>query len=214
MSFIVEDTGGNFERTPAGMHLARCYRIVDLGTQESTYMGQAKFSHKIMIGWEIHATNEDGSPLLMKDGRLFGIFKNYTLSWAEKSNLRNDLQGWRGKPFLAEEMKRFDLKNILGAWCMLNVIDREGQNGKIYSNVATITPVPGMMKQNGLPAPVNPNELFTLADPDMHVFANFSDYLKKKIESSPEWKKLGLDADDGGFSQPSGYENTDDAIPF
>jgi len=36
MSFYVENKGGDFESTPPGMHLARCYRIVDLGTQKSS----------------------------------------------------------------------------------------------------------------------------------------------------------------------------------
>jgi hypothetical protein len=53
----------------------------------------------------------------MRDGRPFAMFKNYTLSWSEKANLRLDLQSWRGKPFTQEEMRRFDLETILGAWC-------------------------------------------------------------------------------------------------
>lgn len=190
MSFIVEDTGGNFERCPPGMHLGRCYRIVDLGTQKSEYMGQMKYLHKIMIGWEIHGTDDNGNQLLMKDGRPFGIFKNYTLSWSEKANLRLDLQSWRGKPFTQEEMRKFDLNNILGAWCMLNIIERTGQNNKTYSNVDGVTPVPAIIKQNGLPQPVNPNEIFNLQNPDMALFEKFSDHLKAKIASSPEWEKL------------------------
>jgi hypothetical protein len=190
MSFIVEDNGGNFERCPAGMHLARCYRIVDLGTQQSEYMGQVKFLHKIMLAWEIHGQDEAGKAILMKDSRPFSIFKNYTLSWSEKANLRLDLQSWRGKPFSPEEMRRFDLKNVLGAWCMLNIIEREGKNGSTYSNVNGITPVPQMIKSAGLPQAVNPNELFVLSEPNMVMFEKFTDGLKKKIESSPEWQKL------------------------
>jgi len=189
MSFIVEDTGGSFERCPSGMHLARCYRIIDMGTQKSEYMGQVKFLHKIMLGWELHGMDESGSPLTMKDGRPFGIFKNYTLSWSEKANLRLDLQSWRGKPFTQEEMRKFDLKNILGAWCMLNVIERAGQNGKTYTNVDGVTPVPQMIKQNGLPQGVNKLEIFNLSDPDMTIFESLSDYLKTKIMASPEWQK-------------------------
>jgi len=83
MSFIVEDKGGEFERCPPGMHLARCYRIIDLGTQKSEYMGQVKYLHKVMLGWEIHGMHDDGAPIKMKDGRPFAIFKNYTLSWSE-----------------------------------------------------------------------------------------------------------------------------------
>ena len=195
MSFIVEDNGGNFERCPAGAHLARCYRIVDLGTQKSEYMGEIKYLHKIMVGWEIHGMDDDGKKITMLDGRPFAIFKNYTHSWSEKANLRIDLQSWRGKPFNDEEMRKFDLKNVLGAWCMLNVIERAGQNSKTYSNVAGVSPVPSMIKQNGLPEAVNKNEIFHIDDPDMEVFKRFSDSLKKKIESSPEWQKRGIKAE-------------------
>jgi hypothetical protein len=190
MSFYVEDKGGNFERCPAGMHLARCYRIVDLGTQKSEYMGQVKYLHKIMLGWEIHGMDDDGTPIKMNDGRPFAIFKNYTLSWSEKANLRLDLQSWRGKPFTQEEMRKFDLKNVLGAWCMLNVIERAGQDNKTYTNVNGVTPVPAMIKQNGLPTAVNKNELFKIDEPDMEMFNGFSEHLKAKISTSPEWQKL------------------------
>ena len=215
MSFYVEDKGGNFERCPSGMHLARCYRIVDLGTQKSEYMGQTKYLHKVMIGWEIHGSDENGQPLLMKDGRPFGIFKNYTLSWSEKANLRLDLQSWRGKPFTQEEMRRFDLKNILGAWCMLNVIEREGQNGKTYANVNGVTPVPAIIKQNGLPQGVNTNEMFNLQQPDMALFETFSDNLKAKITSSPEWQKMqgGSAPAQAAGSAPAAMDEDDD-IPF
>lgn len=190
MSFIVEDKGGDFERCPQGMHLARCYRIIDLGTQKSEYMGQTKYLHKIMLGWEIHGMNDDGTPIKMKDGRPFAIFKNYTLSWSEKANLRLDLQSWRGKAFTQEEMRKFDLKNVLGAFCMLNIIERPSQDGgKTYTNVNGVTPVPAMIKQNGLPAPVNVNEMFNLQEPDWVMFENFSDNLKKKIIASPEFEK-------------------------
>lgn len=217
MSLIVEDKGGNFERCPQGMHLARCYRIVDLGTQKSEYMGQTKYLHKLMLGWEIHGMHDDGTPIKMQDGRPFAIFKNYTMSWSEKANLRLDLQSWRGRPFNAEEMRRFDLKTVLGVWCMLNVIERPGQDGKTYTNVAGVTPVPAMIKQNGMPTPVNKTELFNIAEPDMEMFATFSDNLKAKIASSPEWQKLQgkTPAAQTPASAPAaaGFDDSDD-IPF
>ena len=216
MSFVVEDKGGDFERCPQGMHLARCYRIIDLGTQKSEYMGQVKYLHKVMLGWEIHGMNDDGTPIKMKDGRPFAIFKNYTLSWSEKANLRLDLQSWRGKPFTQEEMRKFDLKNVLGAWCMLNVIERAGQDGKTYTNVNGVTPVPAMIKQNGLPTAVNANELFKIDDPDMEMFNKFSDHLKAKIAASPEWQKLQgktpAPAPQAAPAKPAFDE--DDDIPF
>lgn len=214
MAFYAEDSGGSFERCPPGMHLARCYRIIDLGTQKSEYMGQTKYLHKIMLGWELHGNKDDGTPLKMNDGRPFAIFKNYTLSWSDKANLRLDLQSWRGKPFSQEEMRRFDLTNVLGAWCMLNVIERAGQNGKTYSNVSGVTPVPAMIKQNGLPQGVNKNEMFNLTEPDWEMFETFSEHLKAKIVASPEYAKAKGSAP-ATVDAPTGYaDGTDDDIPF
>lgn len=199
MAFYAEDSGGSFERCPPGMHLARCYRIIDLGTQRTEYMGQTKYLHKIMIGWEIHGNRDDGSKLVMQDGRPFAIFKNYTLSWSEKANLRLDLQSWRGKPFSQEELRRFDLETVLGKWCMLNIIERAGKTGNsVFSNVDGVTPVPSMIKQNGLPNPVNANEMFNLNEPDWAMFEKFSDKLKQKIINSPEYGKAK-----GGSSTPA-----------
>ena len=215
MSFIVEDTGGNFERCPPGMHLARCYRIVDLGTQKSEYMGEVKYLHKIMLGWEIHGADENGKALKMMDGRPFAIFKNYTLAWSEKANLRIDLQAWRGKAFTQEEMRKFDLQNILGAWCMLNIIERQGQNGNTYSNVSSVTPVPSVIKQSGLPQPINKNEMFNLQKPDMAIFETFSENLKTKITSSPEWEKFqGKISIPDATVPPSSQLDPDEDIPF
>lgn len=215
MSFVVEDKGGDFERCPQGVHLGRCYRIIDLGTQKSEYMGQVKYLHKVMLGWEIHGLNDNGTPIKMMDGRPFAIFKNYTLSWSEKANLRLDLQSWRGKAFTQEEMRKFDLKTVLGAFCMLNIIERPGQDGKTYTNVNGVTSVPSMIKQNGLPAPINANEMFNLQEPDWVMFEKFSDNLKKKIISSPEYEKAknppGLKEILHG-APPTG--NEDDDIPF
>ena len=214
-SFIVEDKGGSFESTPSGMHLARCYRIIDLGTQKSEYMGVSKLLHKIMLGWEIHGVNDDGTPIKMKDGRPFAMFKNYTFSWAEKANLRADLQSWRGKPFTQEEMRRFDLKNVLGAWCMLNVIETS-KDGKVYTNVATVSPVPSVIKQTGLPEPVNKNELFKIDEPDMAMFEGFSEHLKKKIQASPEWEKLNSKSKkvDDIAPKVTSFDEDDSDIPF
>ena len=125
-------------------------------------------------------------------------------------------QSWRGKPFTQEEMRRFDLKNILGAWCMLNVIERPGNDGKMYTNVNGVTPVPALIKQNGLPEGVNKSELFNLTDPDMAMFETFSDNLKAKIASSPEWQKLqGKQAAPAAAAAPAaGGVEEDDDIPF
>lgn len=193
MSFIVEAGGGGreFKIVPTGAHLACLYRIVDLGTQTSTWEGKTTSKRKVMLGWEIHGEEDDGTPLLTEEGKPMAIFKNYTLSWNEAATLRKDLQAWRGKPWSDEEVRRFDLKNILGQWCMLNVVHREGNDSdKMFANVAGIAPVPGFLRKQGLPQTHNPLQLFQLGNPDWELFETFSKGLKAKIEASPEYKSM------------------------
>lgn len=219
MSFFVESTGNkDFKMVPPGTHLARCYRIVDIGTQSTEWQGQQKFLRKVMIGWEIHGDDEEGNPLVTDEGDLLAMFKNYTLSWSENANLRKDLQAWRGTPWTDEEANRFDLKNILGQWCMVNVIHAEGKNGKTYANVAGITPVPSMIKKAGLPQGRNELQLFRLADPDWSLFETFSKGLKAKIEASPEFRALQKrstpQASAPAAPANSGFDDMDDDLPF
>jgi hypothetical protein len=193
MTFYVEtiSTESKFKPVPIGSHLARCYRIIDLGTQKGEYNGQITIARKIMVGWELFGEDDEGLPLLTDKGDPMAVFKNYTHSWHEKANLRVDLQSWRGKPFDVKEMKRFNLESILGQYCMLNVIHRTGSTGKLYSNVQSISPVPNMIKQQGLPDPVNKDQIFKISDPDMELFETLGKATREKIEGSPEWKARG-----------------------
>jgi len=218
MSFIVENTstGGDFKPVPAGLHLARCYRIIDLGTQRSEYEGIEKHQRKIMLGWELHGKDDEGNELVTDRGDPLAIFKNYTLSWNDKANLRIDLQNWRNKPFTEEEMRRFDIQTILGAWCMLTVIQRPGKNGKLYANVKAVSPVPSVIKSAGLPPAINVNQVFRLADPDLELYETFGKGLKAMIEASPEWQAYqGKKGAQKPVKAPSsGFDDMDDDLPF
>ena len=65
MGFIAKDSGdgGNFKRVPAGVHIGRCYSLIDLGTQLSSGQYGEKMQHKIRIGWELFGEDENGGPL-------------------------------------------------------------------------------------------------------------------------------------------------------
>ena len=218
MSFIVENTApsSDFKAVPAGLHLARCYRIIDLGTQRSEYEGVEKHQRKIMLGWELHGKDDEGNELVTDRGDPLAIFKNYTLSWNDKANLRIDLQNWRNKPFTSAEMQRFDIQSILGAWCMLTVIQRPGKTGKNYANVKAVAPVPSVIKSAGLPPAVNVNQVFRLAEPDYELYDTFGKGLKAMIESSPEWQAV---QDKKSAPKPvkapsSGFDDMEDDLPF
>jgi len=189
MSFIAQDNGGgDFKRVPPGVHVGRCYSLIDLGTQRVEYLGDVKMQHKIMVRLELFGEDEQGQPLKVTvDGqeRPMTISKRYTLSLSPKARLRSDLESWRGKSFTDEEATGFDVSKLIGAYCLVNITQSES-NGKTYSNVASLTPLPGAMKANK-PAPVHANEVFDLDKPDMKLFATFHEKLQETIKASAEW---------------------------
>lgn len=211
MAFIASDSGGgNFKRVPAGVFIGRCYSLIDLGTQLSTGQYGDKLQHKIRIGWELFGEDENGESLTVDvDGREMPmtISKSYTVSLHEKSGLRKDLAAWRGRDFTDEEAKAFDVSKLVGAYCMVNVTTSE-TNGKTYSNVAGLTPLPGALK-NAKPAAVHDNVIFDLDAPDMVAFNSFHEKLQEAIKRSPEWArhaKLRLAA--------QSYSDDPEEIPF
>lgn len=214
MALVAKESGGNantFFNVPSGMHLARCYRVVDLGTQRSEYLGQIKHLPKVMLQFEVFGESDDGVPLITPKGEPLSVTKNFTLSLSEKATLRKDLQTWRGREFTADELRGFELKNILGAWAMLSIVKAVGNNGKDYSNIQAILSVPPQIKKAGLPQGHNPLVIFSIDEPDMAVFETFRDGLKEKIMGSPEWQ----DKHGKATSKPSsGFDDMDSDIPF
>ena len=211
MGFIASDAGGegNFKRVPAGAYIGRCYSLIDLGSQLTDGQFGKKIQHKIKLGWELFGDDEQGNPLTIDvDGAEMPmtISKNYTVSLHEKANLRKELSAWRGRDFTEEEAKAFDVSKLLGAYGMVNVTTSE-TNGKTYSNVAGLTPIPSALK-NAKPDAVHKDILFNLDAPDMEIFNTFYEKLKEQIKSSPEWCNHTGDA-------PTDFSNCpDDDIPF
>lgn len=175
MSLTATDKGGaEFQMTPEGQYVARCYKIIDLGTQTTNGQFGTKEQHKIMVTWELLEQP------YMEDGRPFSVSQFYTVSLHEKAKLRADLEAWRGKKFTKEELEGFDLSSVLGAYCMIQVVHDE--TGK-YANVQTI-----MSYKGDKPKPVNTDVLFDIDNPDTEVFESLSDNMKAKIMAAPEWK--------------------------
>lgn len=211
MAFVATKPVSNYTPPPAGMHVARCYRLIDLGTQPKSYQGKPTGeARKIMASWELLGEER------MDDGKPFTISKSWFLSMHEKASLRKDLESWRGKPFTAEEEHSFDVAKLLGAYCLLNVVQEAGADGNTYTQIKAITPlIKGMPK----PDPVNDNFIFDADAPDMAAFEKFSDKMKETISGSREWKarRAGTrpaTTATGATNSGSGFDDMDDDIPF
>lgn len=208
---LIENNSSNttYKPVPAGMHLARCYMFVDIGTQETQYGDKPQ----ILVYFEIHSEDpKTGDPLLTDNGDPMTIFKKYTLSWNEKSILRQDLESWRGGAFSPEEQKRFDLKNILGKWCMLNITNNPDKNKpeKIWDNIQSIVPVPQQIKKIGLPEAINEPKYFEMKKFSQEAFDKLPPFAKNRITKSKEWELMGGKVEANATKK----DDFNDDIPF
>jgi hypothetical protein len=116
--------------------------VWDLGLQKTTYMGEDKIQHKVIIAWEIE--EKINAPESEYDGKPYMLNKKYTLSLGEKANLRKDFESWRGKPFTADELKGVDLEKLYGSNCYIGITHQPDRTdaSKVYANVTAILPLP------------------------------------------------------------------------
>lgn len=140
MPLIVKEEKNNnpIELPSQNNHVAVCIGVWDVGKQKTNYNNEVKIAHKVLIRWEIdEEITQEGD----YQGKKKCVNKFYTLSFHPKSRLRMDVESWIGTLHDDVIMTGFDLENLIGQPCMLNVIHNES-NGKTYANVMTISKLP------------------------------------------------------------------------
>lgn len=200
---LTDSGGGNYEQPPVGTHIARCIKVIDIGTQKGEYQGKVTMKRQVIIGWELPGE-------LMSEGehagKPFGVSKFYTASLNEKANLRADLANWRGRDFTPQELGGFDAKNVLGKCCMVSLT----LSDKGKTRVTGVMAIPKGME---VPPQVNPTVYFSLDEFDAKTFDSLSDGFKKMIQVSPEYQQVIKRGNDP--VKPAGaFDDMDDDIPF
>lgn len=207
---ILSDSGNtSFEQPPAGSHAARCIAIIDLGTQRTTYEGEAQIKRQVIVRWELPTELISTGDFA---GKPFTVSKFYTASLHEKAGLRKDLASWRGRDFTAEELKGFDLKSVLGKACMLAV-------GLSEKGKAKVTSVMGLPKGMAVPNQITPSFHFSLDANEFKdvQFEALSKGFKEMVVASPEYqmilrRRANPDAEPQGYDE--GVPAGEDDIPF
>jgi hypothetical protein len=196
-----------FKNAPAGSHLGRLYKIVDIGTQVGEWQGKATQARKMIFYFELHGEDDKGQPLTNDDGKPLVVTKYYNASLGEKSTLRKHLQAWLNIDF-NNMPQGFETRSILGKFAMLNVITYQ-KDGKTRASVEGLTAVPAIVVKHGLPEGVNDIFMFDLNKFDSAKFDSLTDGVKKIIVESPEYRAFMKKSD------PAPADNEfDQDIPF
>ena len=168
-------------------------------------MGEPKWLNKVQLTFELPFERK-----VFKEGdkeKPCVISKEYALSMHEKSNLRKDLEAWRGKKFSDTEAESFDVTKLIGKACQVTIV----HNKKGY---AAITGITGLTK--GTTPPVQTNENFELSYEhfDWDKFNALPDFIKNKMAGAKEYKILN-DQEETHATVTSQTNTTDkDDLPF
>jgi len=158
------------EIVPSGTHIGRCYSMIHIGTVQWEYQGEPKASDKVRFTFELpHETREFGG-----EEKPMVISKEYTVSLHEKSNLRKDLEMWRGKEFSAQELNSFDLTDLLGQPCNITVVHKTAKTGNEFAMIGGL----GALTK-GIDCPEQFNETF--------MFNYHDNFNQTWLDEQPEW---------------------------
>lgn len=209
--------------TPAGTHVARVFKFMNLGTRFQEYQGVMKEYPDTLINLSFELPNEINEYEVEKDGvkekvsKPFAISREFTLSMGSKSNLRPIVEGIIGVKLTDEEAKAFDIETLVGMACIVNITHTKSQDGqKTYANLVSTAP---LMKGMTVPEAFNPLVIQDVSDMTVEEIDALPEWLGNKIKDSDEFKrKIGtiITPNTGAAVKRPSYEemiNPED-IPF
>ena len=183
MSLVVKESEkSSIPNLEDGVYSAISSMIIDLGIQRNEKFD--KDQRKFLMIWEIVGeTITIGEDILPRI-----ISKEYTYSLSEKSNLKKDLEAWRGQAFTEEELKGFNLLNVLNKGCQLQIINKEN-NGKTYNNIAGIMALAKGMEIT----PLEVTTVFDTEEPETWgAYNNLPSWIQERIKKAINLSETGL----------------------
>lgn len=171
------------ETIEEGNYIATIYKIVYMGEIEGEYKGKKTSSYKINITWELPSETK-----VWKEGeeaKPVSVSKMYTLSMGSKANLRKVVESIMGGMTDAEA-EGFDLDELLGKSCMLNISYGVSETGKEKQNLTTAKIPKGM----GSPSPYNKQVILSYQNWNEEVFQALPEWMRKEMEGTLEYKVL------------------------
>lgn len=208
---VTESEGKKREPIPADVYDAVCVTVAGIGTQVTKF-GPKK---KMFLGWELPEVvrdfdHEDGT-VEKKRAVIHSRALTQGLGGAQKpTTLAEFLIGWRGRPFTETERKGFDVKNVLGKSCRINVThDHVGD--KVYDGVDSVLTAKNQITPEAKLVYFDVGEFDSLVDCDAALaeFPPTLNWLADKVRESEEYKALLL-----GHTGDEGSGVTDDDVPF
>lgn len=180
---------------PAGTHVARVYRFMNLGTRFQEYQGVMKDYPDTLVTFTLELPNElNKFTVKNEDGteeeieKPFVISREFTLSMGKKSNLRPFIEGIIGTTLTDEEAGNFDIETVVGMTCQATIVHKQSKSDpdRKYANLVSVAP---LMKGIEAPAQINETQIQDVKTMTEEEIEKLPEFLRKKIKDSDEWKE-------------------------
>lgn len=171
-----------------GSHLARCFRVVALGHQREEYKGKVRYENQILFSFEL--------PFEM---RQFGdkelpvaVHPKYNYVFAESSKWRTHIQSWMGVIYNSKE-EMPPPNSFIDKVAFLTIAHTSGGKEKVNN----IMPADRDYQGNPVQCPpmINPGFLYSVWNHNQQVFEQLPDWIKERVEDSPEYQSRVLNQD-------------------
>jgi hypothetical protein len=179
--FIIEKSR-NWVLAPIGLHVARFYKLIDLGTQPPNKWVD-KSRSRFLCYFELAAKavfdpSKGEQPYIVK--------AEYTRSLDRRANASKLIAALNGRSLRGSEAGSYNLADDLGKALLLNIVHEFGQeSGVEYDVIVSYSPVsPGTV----VPPQYNPTVLYSVTDGENEVFSALPDWVKNKIRNCEEWR--------------------------
>lgn len=167
-----------------GLHLARCYALIQLGTIFIVDKWQAQVRLQFELPYDVRVFRKGAKPAPKT------VSKEYAANLYNKSWLKRHLISWLGE----EVMLRLDEANndgfdpfiVVGQPCQLDMRHKQSQKGAWYEDIEMIYPAG---PAHVIPEQYNPTQILTFDNFDKNVFANLPEFVQKKIVGSKEYEQ-------------------------
>jgi hypothetical protein len=190
MTLTPPKKGKSFDPVPAGNHVARLYEIIHIGTVPTEYEGKKSMTDKIRLNFEL--CNEKKEFTEGEGEKPFSISREFTYSMGKKGNLRPFVEGFIGTKLHDDEAYNFNLEDLLGDACLLNVVHTE-KDGNTYSNIQGASPLP-----KGMTAPeiVNEKRSLDINSTPWDILSVLPEFIWNKMKTSEEYEaRMNVDND-------------------
>jgi hypothetical protein len=195
MAIIAPKMSNNndFELTPAGNHMARLFKIINIGTIDSGFQnadGTPKYQPKVRLYFELSNKLKTYKDVDMNEvTKPFAISKEVTLSMFKSqqvAKLRTIAEAMIGTSLKDEEAETFDVESLIGMPCMVQVTHEQTKDGNTFAKLTTVTSVPeGII----VPPLVNEKEIVDVNTASLEAIEALPDFIKDKMKTSKEYEK-------------------------